>query len=200
MGLHPSPHRVPDLTRAVNSLVGVLQDPVCGTNMNKSAVVGFLGEVIVRKVLADCGYKVDHLGNQAGKDLALPELGLTIDVKCSTLKSEFGTGFAHWGWQLHGGARKRPIACSHFVCVALDDRHEASRFYVLNARDLPRFPAASGRYNARHALVAAVRDDDAIPQHRDRPFLMKCRRLVRDGVASAVRPNARELLRALRAR
>jgi hypothetical protein len=125
--------------------------------MNKSAVVGFLGEVLVKNRLESEGVgHVKHKGNQHGIDLQF-DLGgrhVGIDVKTSLQKDERKWGFKCWGWALHNESKRRPITATHFVCVGLSELLEVQSLYVIKAADVSLFPPASRRFkNVTNALM-----------------------------------------------
>jgi hypothetical protein len=107
---------------AIGHLRSVLRSKECGY-MSKSNIVGYLGELLVRKMLESEGCKVIHLGNQRGVDLEYqsPKGKIRIDVKTSMRKKEFlkkREDFVHWGWAMREKAKGR--SPSHFVCLGLD--------------------------------------------------------------------------------
>jgi UDP-N-acetylglucosamine transferase subunit ALG13 len=85
------------ITKTIDLLRKVILDGNC-ERMNKSTVIGFLGELIVKEQLEKAGIIVEHCGNQTGYDLSIGEgNGIKIDVKTSRLKDEFSCGCKHWG-------------------------------------------------------------------------------------------------------
>jgi hypothetical protein len=81
------------ITRTIKLLRKIILDKNC-ERMNKSTVVGFLGELIVREELERANIKVEHCGNQTGYDLVIgQDKGIKIDVKTSRLKDEYKRPF-----------------------------------------------------------------------------------------------------------
>src|SRR5437773_1257683 len=99
----------------------VALSPDC-TNMNRSTVKGFLGELLVKQRLESEGMAVDHLGNQTGFDLRYSRNTgpVQIDVKLSLPKSESVYPFPYWSWALLHENKKKSVSATHFVCVACD--------------------------------------------------------------------------------
>lgn len=58
------------VTKTIELLRKIILDKNCEL-MNKSTVVGFLGELIVREQLEKSDIDVEHCGNQTGEDLAI---------------------------------------------------------------------------------------------------------------------------------
>lgn len=135
--------------------------------MNKSTVVGFLGELIVRQRLEMEGLSVLHKGGQCGYDLLVPS-GATIDVKTSRPRVLQGTDVLHWGWALKSASKKR-ISATHFVCVELAETCEVRCFHVIQSHDLANFPPAIGAYNGVQHTFQTYDRPQGIP--RSSPWL-----------------------------
>ena len=134
--------------------------------LSKSSVVGFLGELLVKKTLHDEGMgkeNIVHRGNQSGIDLECkfsgngPSIG--IDVKTSTQKHEFlktDGNFRNWGWALMTKTKKENKLLTHFVCVGLDDGLDAKTIYVVPSSALEDFKIENGISqfrNVTHGLL-----------------------------------------------
>lgn len=149
-------HTGPDLSEldvAIQRLKTVLNDPVCRANMTLSTVTGFLGELIVRQRLKKEGIEVSHHGKMSSYDL---EYGpYKIDVKTSARKSELGEGLSNWGWALKRES-KRKNACTHFVCLALDERYEPVAYYVLHASHARDLSSGVGQFSKVQAALMVV--------------------------------------------
>lgn len=116
----------------IDLLRRVIRSEQCA-RLSKSTIIGFLGEVLVKKRLRAEGKDVDHKGNQSGIDLEYKSNGqsIRIDVKTSTRKQEFlksVDGFKHWGWAMKKKGSKAP---SHFVCVGLNAEYEVEAIFVV---------------------------------------------------------------------
>ena len=188
--------------RAIACLQAVLEDPVCRAHMNPSTVKGFLGELLVRRLVVAAHEEVEHVGNQASVDLLLPRLGARLDVKCSTLKTELGPGFHHWGWPLSktSPGKKRGAGPTHLVCVGLDRHLALARLYVVHLNAVDRFPSAPPRFKrVDRALVISARlgQDRSSLRADDLRLLKASERLVRDGTAMRVSANGKALIKAL---
>ena len=85
----------------IDLLKAVIKDPNC-RKMNKSTVVGYLGELLVKEKLESEGFSVTHRGNQSRDDLQYEKQGtaVIVDVKCSLCKWDFSKEVANWGWAL----------------------------------------------------------------------------------------------------
>lgn len=132
------------LERTIKRLRSVILDSNC-TRMNKSTVVGFLGELIVLQRLEMEGLSVLHKGGQCGYDL-LVHGDVTIDVKTSRPRILPGTDVLHWGWALKSASKKR-ITATHFVCVELAETCEVRCFHVIQSTNLEMFPPSIGAYS-----------------------------------------------------
>jgi|SRR3990172_10586184 len=122
----------------------VILDKNC-VNMNLSNIKGYLGELLVAKKLSNYTKNVFLIGNQSGYDIELPDTGIKIDVKYSTIKSEIKNCPKYWGWALKQKSKKRQIKCSHFVCVAANDNFDVEAFYVIKKVHLNKFPKSAMR-------------------------------------------------------
>jgi hypothetical protein len=121
--------------------------------MNKSTLVGFLGELIVLKKLREEGLNCTAIGNQSGHDIEVeqtPKGILKIDVKASRLKDEFvsKTKLKNWGWALKHKSKKKPISCTHFICVAFTNVLSVKSFYVIPKNKYGKFPHGTGQFSA----------------------------------------------------
>lgn len=117
--------------------------------MNKGTVVGFLGELIVKQKLEDEGYEIKHSGNCASIDL-LYKIGdkeIKIDVKTSRPKDEISCGIHYWGWPLSKSAKQ--CKCSHYICVALDKDYNVKNYFVINVKEIEKFPNGLGQFSTK---------------------------------------------------
>ncbi len=130
------------LDAAIKRLKGVINDPFC-KNMNLSNVKGYLGELIVYKKLISEGFQVIQKGNQSAYDIEIPSKRIKIDVKLSTIKSEVKNCPNYWGWALKFERRKKPVNCTHFICVSLDEELNPLNYYVIRNEHLLLFPKSA---------------------------------------------------------
>jgi hypothetical protein len=175
---------------AIGHLRSVLRSKECGY-MSKSNIVGYLGELLVRKMLESEGCKVIHLGNQRGVDLEYqsPKGKIRIDVKTSMRKKEFlkkREDFVHWGWAMREKAKGR--SPSHFVCLGLDATYGVEDIFVLQTPSLGLIEIKDGeglgQFNGvSHGLLLPCSDAfDIGPDGGQRGALHmeKCRELLRN--------------------
>ena len=135
------------VTKTIELLRKIILDKNC-ERMNKSTVVGFLGELIVREQLEKSDIDVEHCGNQTGYDLAIGQnRKIRIDAKSSRLKDEYSWGCDHWGWALVHSNKKKEISATHFICVGLDHDLNASRFILIPANMANKFPPGIRQFN-----------------------------------------------------
>lgn len=174
-----------DELEALNRLVGVANLPRLSDYMNLSTVRGFIGELLVKKRLREEGYPhVEHLGKAKAVDLrfSVNEKQITIDVKTSMLKAEFGRRAKNWGWALTRG-EKTP-AVTHFVCIALSENLGVERLFVISANNYRLFPAGAGLFRSvAHAFVLL---SDGEPNMGNRNLLELSNRLLERGVVREV--------------
>lgn len=104
--------------------------------MNLGSVKGFLGELVVMEMLEKENIKFTPKGNQSGIDIEL-ENGVKIDVKLSLLKHELKKLPKNYGWALTKNIDK--IACTHYVCVALNEDLSIKNFYIFKSADIKKF-------------------------------------------------------------
>ena len=176
------------LHTTITRLKEVILDPNC-KQMNKSTVVGFLAEVLVREKLISDGLDVEQKGNQAGHDLEVIN-GPKIDVKACTMKFHKKAGCNHWGWALLSESKKRKISFTHLICVAFEPSLEVRNYYVVHASNLNQFPAAEGRFKGVLNTFHIYDDTAVLPEGSDLKMIHdQCDKAVRDGWAVQVRPN-----------
>lgn len=125
--------------------------------MNKSTVVGFLGELCVKQQLNAEGGLFVHRGNQSGVDLVNEKLKIKIDVKTSTIK-DFDKPYPNWGWALL--SKSKPTA-THYICVALDINFDVDAYYIIHSEDLELFPSPNDKRfkNLKYVLNIKKYDD-----------------------------------------
>ena len=147
---------MPAIEETINRLKSVITDSNC-SNMNKSTVKGYLGELLVKAKLEKEGLEVTHRGNQSGIDLEYNRLNRSfkIDVKYSEPKHDFEKNVTNWGWALQHENKKKPISCTHFVCLAVDQKLECLAYYIVNRQCLEHFGRPfSGRFKkVNHGLA-----------------------------------------------
>jgi hypothetical protein len=180
----------------IRNLKKIIKDPNC-KHMNLSIVKGYLGELFVRKKLEQEGYEVRQKGNQAGYDLEVNEKNITIDVKFSTYKREEEVrvrGFPRfWHWCLKHQNKKRPVSCSHIICVAADDNLDPKVYYIIESNHLDRFPKSGisqfkGVLNGFLILPDRVVVPNSTPR-KLKDYISECKKLVNSGIAIKVSPN-----------
>lgn len=149
----------------------LILDPNC-SRMNLSNVKGYLGELLVKAKLEGEGIEVTHLGNQSGYDLEFnyKEKIFKIDVKFSTLKSEFHPQQSNWGWALVHQNKKRTVSCTHFVCVAVDRELEIIGYYVIPQSHAESFLSGVGRFKGVKHGFLLFENKNYIPNSRDNFF------------------------------
>jgi hypothetical protein len=179
----------------IELLKNVIQDDNC-KRMNLSTIKGFYGELLVKKKLTLEGQEVEHLGNQSGYDLKVGDY--KIDVKTSTLKNELGKyDILYWGWALMHENKNKPIACTHFVCVAVDSELIVSGYYIIPAINLQLFPKGTGQFARVKHGFQIVRNGHADKLPGEWPSAFKSSAdLLNDKKAIRVGPNG-SLYRAL---
>ncbi len=154
-------HDLPQIEKTIQRLQEVIADLNC-TKMNLSTVKGYLGELLVAQKLTDEGATIRMVGNHSGYDLEIPDFGVRIDVKFSTIKSEVKGCPDYWGWALKHASKLKDITCTHIVLVAVDRQFQPVKFYVVRASMLDRFPASAIRQfkNVVHGCVLLVKPAD----------------------------------------
>lgn len=172
----------PNIDNTIALLRQIIQDPFC-MRMNLSNVKGYLGELLVKAMLEDEGCVVTQKGNQCGYDLEYLVHGdaIKIDVK-------FSNGITNWGWSVVPGSKKKPISCTHFVCVAVGNDFLVRKYYVISKTNHTLLPAATGRFNATHGFI--VFPDEYLPQSATPRYELfsRCNDLLSDGKIVAVNP------------
>ena len=184
------------ITGTIRALQAVAVDDNC-RRMNKSTVIGFLGELLVRQKLEAEGLEVDHLGGQSGHDLSILEGKVTIDVKTSRPQKFPATDVINWGWALKSRVKKRAITATHFVCVSLTKNCELKDFHVIRACDLADFPAAVGPFKAVQHTFHVCQSDKLPSGSMCKPVVLGCERARRKGSALRV-PKGGQLKRLLK--
>jgi hypothetical protein len=130
------------LDRSIKRLKTIISDPHC-KKMNLSNIKGYLGELFVAQKLISEGLKIEMRGNQSGYDIEVPKFKIAIDVKFSTIKSEVKNCPNYWGWALKHKNKVKPISCTHFICVAVDEELNPFKYYILTANNLNKFPQSA---------------------------------------------------------
>lgn len=114
--------------------------------MNLSTVKGYLRELLVKAKLESEKLQVEQTGNQSGYDLKVSN-STKIDVKFSILKNECGANGKYYGWALVQKSKKRPLTCSHIVCVGVNENLKLDCLYVIPKKHIYSFPAGAGQFN-----------------------------------------------------
>ncbi len=133
------------ITSTIELLRKIVLDKNCD-HMNKSTVVGYLGELIVKNQLELCGFNVDHKGNQTGYDLLIKNGDVKIDVKTSRLKIEFSRDVRNWGWALVHSNKQKQISATHFICLAFNDDLSINQMILIPADVAIKFPQGIGQF------------------------------------------------------
>jgi len=135
------------VTKTIELLRKIIIDKNC-ERMNKSIVIGYLGELIVREQLEKTNIEVEHCGNQTGYDLVVGhDKTIKVDVKTSRLKDEYSWGCDHWGWALLHSNKKKPISATHFICVGFDNDLNPDRFILVPAVIAAKFPTGIRQFS-----------------------------------------------------
>lgn len=179
----------------IDRLRNIILDKNC-KNMNKSNIIGYLGELLVAQKILDEGYFIIQKGNQSGYDILVEKARnrkeIKIDVKCSTLKKEIKGCPLYWGWALRHKNKKRKIACTHFICVALDNKLEPLNYFVINKRNLNKFPSSAIRqftnvkrsfaFLEYHKNINKIRDTNL------KSHFLKCKILLDKNFVKKIKP------------
>jgi hypothetical protein len=172
----------------VNSMANTIEtlrllnfDPNCN-RMNYSNIRGYYGELLVRQKLYEDGFRhVEHKGNQSGYDLEVKDGRIRIDVKTSKLK---GTKrHPDWGWALSLKSKKK-ITCTHFVCVALDEKFNLDAFYIIHSKDLSQFPEGGRRFNTVNHQFSVAKNGN----WRSEDYFKTCKELLLSHVVTKKSP------------
>ena len=172
----------------IKKLITVLNDPE-SQFMNKSTIVGFLGELYVKQRLNAEGGLFVHRGNQSGVDLVNQSFEIRIDVKTSTIK-DFDKPYPNWGWALLSSTKSKPTA-THYICVALDVNFEVDAYYIIHSEDLELFPSPNDRRfkNLKYVLNIKKYDDTLL----DLGQYNQCVNLLKEGKVIKVSSDKRLL-------
>lgn len=137
--------------------------------MNKSTVIGFLGELYVKEKLIkenNLDYEIIHKGNQSNVDLIIKDAGnnliAKIDVKTSR-KKELDTIHPNWGWAIHQKTKNK-ITATHYICVALDEKFEVDSLFLINTNVMNELPEVyDSRFkNMTKALNISSSEDELL--------------------------------------
>jgi len=155
---------VKSIKSTIKSLKNILRDENCD-RMNHSVIIGYLGELLVKskleKELRKKGIQIIHKGNQSGYDLAIDGKDIEIDVKTSTLKDEVKDFPPYWGWALKHANKTRPISCSHFVCIALNNNFKPRSFYVIKSKHVKYFSSGFAQFrNVEKSFIIMPRENE----------------------------------------
>lgn len=166
----------------IKLLKKILNDPNC-QRMNKAIVVGYLGELIIKNKLEKEGYKVTHRGNHGKYDLEFfkNEVLYRIDVKTSTFKDEHKWGHKYWGWPLV--ISTKDLTCSHFVCLALDEKYNEKAMYIISQKKVKFFSKALGQFKSvKHGFGLFPGKIPKILDKRWYKFMKKSKNLLDKGI------------------
>ncbi len=179
---------------SIERLKGVITDKNC-RKMNLSNVKGYLGELIVLEKLLKENVKVVQKGNQSGYDIEIVDLGIKIDVKLSTIKTEVKNCPPYWGWAIKHENKKRDLTATHFVCVALNEDFSVKDFYIIKAKDYQRFPKSAirqfGKVENGFTILSDKRAIENITDKKLKEYFNKCSALVENGIASRLSSSKR---------
>ena len=179
------------LMQTIQRLKDIALDPNCDY-MNKSTVVGYLGEVVVREKLSSKGLVVFHKGNQSAYDLATSS-GVKIDVKAGSPRDEFGAGREFWGWALKSQSKKRDINFSRIICVAFTEKYDIHGFYTVLVSNLEHFPPAIPRFKGVERTYNHFERVPVLPPKKIQwqPVYDGCVAALRNGHVRETKPEAR---------
>ncbi len=187
------------LDNTINLLKKIIMDENC-EKMNLSNIKGYLGELLVVKKLTEYTQNIIQFGNQSGYDIELPDEAIKIDVKYSTIKSEVKNCPPYWGWALKHKNKKKPISCSHFVCVAADENYDSADYYVIKSKNLDLFPeSAIKQFKNVERGFCLLHYDSSYSQFANDSLLkyfQKCSDLVKQNLIVKI-PQKGNLMRAL---
>jgi len=156
------------LNATVRKLRNVINDQNAH-RMNLSTVIGYLGELVVLAKLHKEGMICRMKANQSGYDIECPDDNIKIDVKASRCKDEFikQIGCHNWGWALKHENKKKPITCTHFVCVQFDANLEVIKYYVIPVNALKRFPKGVGQFGGVQNAFAVFPNTEITGYHKN---------------------------------
>ena len=170
------------ISHTIEMLRKIVSDKNC-ERMNKSTVIGFLGELIVKEQLEKADIAVEHCGNQTGYDLTIQSGSIKIDVKTSRSKDEYSWYCDHWGWELVHSNKQKPISATHFICVAFDDDLNVDRFILIPASIATRFPGGIRQFkkvkNSLCVFPGRKRPVKQLTSEESR-YINKCEELTKD--------------------
>ena len=178
-----------NLEESIQILKNVIFDENC-KRMNLSNIKGYLGELQVAQKLISEGCDIKMLGNQSGYDIEILKKKISIDVKFSTIKSEVKGCPHYWGWALKHKNKKRPITCSHFVCVASDEYLNPVKFYVVKTDHLENFPeSAIGQFKnveKGFVLLNDFNEFHSIKNTALQNYFQDCKGLLKNGIVTEI--------------
>lgn len=172
-------------------ILSILNDPEF-SQMNKSNLLGFLGEIYVKEKLIGEGFEVQHKGNQSPVDLIINNAGevVNIDVKLSSRKyhnrRKRGKHHFHWGWALTRSTKTKSISATHYVCVALNDEYLPQAYYIVRASDLNKFPGDNGQFTHVSASLLIAENFGDFKTHGG---FIKCHELLKSEVIKKISPS-----------
>jgi hypothetical protein len=171
---------------SIERLKDIITDENC-KKMNLSNVKGYLGELIVLEKLLKEKVTVEQKGNQSGYDIEIIDLGIKIDVKLSTIKTEVKNCPPYWGWAIKHENKKRDLTATHFVCVALNVDFSVKDFYVIKAKDYKHFPKSAigqfGKVKNGFTILSDKKTIESIADKKLKEYFNKCSALVDNGIA-----------------
>lgn len=155
-----------NLKGTINRLKEILKDPNC-ERMSKSNIVGYLGELYIFDLLNSGDGDITQKGKQASCDLVYNEI--SIDVKTSTLKSEFKNNITNWGWNLK--KRNKETRCDVFVCVRLEKDFNIKDVYIIHSNDIGKLQSPkTGQFNSGECGLRVLEDQNCVADIKESPY------------------------------
>lgn len=139
----------------IRKIITVLKDKE-SVRMNKSTLIGFLGELYVKNKLIDEGFSVEHKGNQSNVDLKIETENIEIEVKTSTIK-DFDKPFPNWNWAL---LLKELSKATHYICVALNEDFTLNTLFLIKNIHIIEFPKPESKRFKKIKHVLSVRKNE----------------------------------------
>jgi len=155
--------------------------------MNLSNIKGYLGELYVIRKLQSEGGSIIQKGNQSGYDVGYNNY--KIDVKMSSHKDDLNAGFKFWGWALKQKNKKKPISCTHFVCIALDDNSNSKYYFIINSKHINSFPKGIGQFKSVNNGFSYYEDYVNFKNDKHKCYFETCRNLLLEGKVIKVGSN-----------
>jgi hypothetical protein len=167
----------------IQLLKNVIFDKNC-ERMNKSGVIGYLGELIVFQKLRQENYQPELLGKQSRVDIIVN--GFTIDVKTSRMKND-GFGIDVWGWALQ--RKDSTVKYNIAICLALDTELNVAGYYCIYGKYIDSFQSSHERLTSvisRFQKFPKAPDEMSSKKYREGYQLSK--KLIREGKVIEIGP------------